>query len=331
MKAEENPALEHIKKLLKDNSIPELEGELAEIPLLRELHEEIKTLREIVYAFSAGDFSPVISIRGIIPGCLKALQAHLRHMVWQVQMVEQGDFTQQIQFMGEFSTAFNKMVRQFDYTLNALQKKEESLLLLQKEGYVHDAGAERYPDTDTRFEYLASHDPLTGILNRRSFIDRAIVELKDAMVMARPCCIVLMDIDHFKIFNDTYGHSAGDDALRHTVQVISIILRKNDFMGRYGGEEFIFLFNGADKDMGLVIAERMREALIANPMTMKAGPVPLSASFGVAMIIDGGNPDEKSYIQNLINNADIALYQAKKTGRNKVVGFTPQDKAPVKL
>jgi diguanylate cyclase (GGDEF)-like protein len=140
-----------------------------------------------------------------------------------------------------------------------------------------------------------------------------------------------MDIDHFKIFNDTYGHSAGDDALRHTVQVISVILRKNDFMGRYGGEEFIFLFNGADKDMGITIAERMREALIANPMTMKAGPVPLSASFGVAMIIDGGDPEEKSYIQNLINNADIALYQAKKTGRNKVVGFTPQDRAPVKL
>jgi diguanylate cyclase (GGDEF)-like protein len=250
-------------------------------------------------------------------------------MIWQVQMVEQGDFTQQIQFMGEFSTAFNKMVRQFDYTLNALKKKEESLLLLQQEGYVHDAAMEGQ-GTDTRFEYLASHDPLTGILNRRSFIDRAIMELKDAAALARSCCIVLMDIDHFKIFNDTYGHPAGDDALRHTVQIISVILRKNDFVGRDGGEEFIFLFNGADRDMGIAIAERMREALIANPVTMKAGPVPLSASFGVAMIIDGGDPEEKSYIQNLINNADIALYQAKQTGRNKVVGFSPQDKAAVK-
>jgi diguanylate cyclase (GGDEF)-like protein len=318
----EIPVLEHIKKLLKDNSIPELEGALAEIPLLGELHEEIKTLREIVYAFSAGDFSPVITIRGIIPGCLKALQAHLRHMIWQVQMVEQGDFTQQIQFMGEFSTAFNKMVRQLDYTLSALKKKEEAFMKLQREGYIHEPLGQAYHDTAPRFEYLASHDPLTGVLNRRSFIERAALELKDAAALATPCCIVLMDIDHFKILNDTYGHSAGDDALRHTVQVISVILRKNDFMGRYGGEEFIFLFNGSDRDMGMAIAERMREALIANPLVMKTGPVALSASFGVAMLVDEGDWEEKGYVQHLINNADIALDQAKKNGRNKVVGFT---------
>jgi diguanylate cyclase (GGDEF)-like protein len=154
------------------------------------------------------------------------------------------------------------------------------------------------------------------------------MELKDAAALTRPCCMVLMDIDHFKIFNDTYGHSAGDDALRHTVQIISVILRKNDFMGRYGGEEFIFLFNGADREMGMAIAERMREALVANPMVLKTGSVSLSASFGVAMIIDEEDREEKGFIQNLINNADIALYQAKKSGRNKVVGFT-QDKASI--
>jgi diguanylate cyclase (GGDEF)-like protein len=100
-------------------------------------------------------------------------------------------------------------------------------------------------------------------------------------------------------------------------------------MGRYGGEEFIFLFNGSDRDMGMLIAERMREALIANPMIMKTGPVSLSASFGVATIIDEGDREEKAYIQNLINNADIALYQAKKSGRNKVIGFT-QDRTSIK-
>jgi diguanylate cyclase (GGDEF)-like protein len=250
-------------------------------------------------------------------------------MIWQVRMVEQGDFTQHIQFMGEFSSAFNKMVLQLDSTLGALKKKEQTLLNLQRERYSSGPAAVS-PDPDTRFEYLASHDPLTGILNRRSFIDRAIRALKDAAVLARPCCMVLMDIDQFKIFNDTYGHSAGDDALRHIVQLISDILRKNDFMGRYGGEEFIFLFNGADRDMGVLIAERMREALIANPAPMPAGLVPLSASFGVAMIVEEGNPEEKNYIQNLINNADRALYQAKKTGGNKVVGFS-QDKASLML
>jgi diguanylate cyclase (GGDEF)-like protein len=319
-------ALEHIKRLLKDNSVPKLEGELAEIPVLRELHGDLTAIREILFAFSQGDLSPAITIRGILPGCLKALQAHLRHMIWQVQVVEQGDFTQRVQFMGEFSTAFNNMVRKLDYTLNVLKKKEETLTALtnnlRNEVDLRNSAVEALQESESRFKFLASHDPLTGALNRRSFIDRAVSDLKVAGERGMPCCLVMMDIDHFKNFNDTHGHLAGDEALRHTVTIMSSTLRKNDFMGRYGGEEFVFLFINADKPTGVSIAERIRASLAASPVHLDIGQISLTASFGVAPA--NGDPEEEGYIQTLINNADIALYHAKETGRNRVVCFDPK-------
>jgi diguanylate cyclase (GGDEF)-like protein len=323
----EYQALEHIRKLLKDNAVPELEGKLAEIPVLGELHHDLKVMREILYAFSMGDLSPAISIRGILPGCLKALQAHLRHMIWQVQMVEQGDFTQRVQFMGEFSIAFNSMVRKLDYTLNMLKKKEKILTAitnnLRNEVDLRNSAVEALQESESRFKFLASHDPLTDALNRRSFIDRAASDLKIAAERTIPCCMAIMDIDHFKNFNDTYGHLAGDEALRHVVQVISGTLRKNDFLGRYGGEEFIFLFLNANKATGISIAERIRELLSANPVRLEIGPVPLTASFGVAPVI-GEDSMKENYIQTLINNADVALYKAKAAGRNRVICFEPE-------
>jgi diguanylate cyclase (GGDEF)-like protein len=325
MEEQEYLALGHIRKLLKDNTVPQPSEELAQIPVLMEIHEDLKAIREVLYAFSRGDLSPDIRARGIIPGCIKALQAHLRHMIWQVQMVEQGDFSQQVQFMGEFSAAFNNMVKQLDSTLRDLKKKEETLTALtenlQQEVSLRNSAVEALQESESRFKYLASHDALTGALNRRSFIERASSELQISMVRKIPCCMVMMDIDHFKIFNDTYGHLAGDEALRHTVKLISSTLRRNDFMGRYGGEEFVLLFGGADLDTGMAIAERVRESLIANPVTLDIGPVPISASFGVSLASDLEHREDKNYVQTLINNADIALYQAKKTGRNRVVYY----------
>jgi diguanylate cyclase (GGDEF)-like protein len=327
MEEQEQQALDHIKKLLKDNAIPEIEGPLAENPLLQEIHTDLKAIREVAYAFSVGDLSPNIKVRGIIPGCLKSLQAHLRHMIWQVKMVEQGDFSQRVQFMGEFSIAFNNMVYQLDTTLSMLKRKEEALTALtnnlRNEVDLRNSAVEALQASESRFKFLASHDPLTGALNRRSFIDRAMAELSVAMERYIPCCMVIMDIDHFKHFNDTYGHLAGDEALRHTVSIMAASLRKPDFMGRYGGEEFIFLFNNADKSTGISIAERIREALAANPVKIDNNLIPLTASFGVAEATSDNGPLEESYIQQLISNADKALYEAKKAGRNRVVFFEP--------
>ncbi|MDR2136164.1 MAG: GGDEF domain-containing protein [Treponema sp.] len=177
-----------------------------------------------------------------------------------------------------------------------------------------------------RFRYLAAHDSLTGAMNRASFMERTGRELSTAQATRTTCGIVMMDIDHFKRFNDTWGHLAGDEALRFVVKVVSAILRKNDFMGRYGGEEFVFFFNGADMETSVTIAERIRETIAANPINLESGPVYISASFGVAVTSpDSAGPIGDEYIGRIINNADMAMYQAKKAGRNRVVAFPEDD------
>jgi diguanylate cyclase (GGDEF)-like protein len=330
MEEKEYPALEYIRKLLRDNTLPPFEGDLVNIPVLKEIHDDLKVIREVMYAFSSGDFSPVITVRGIIPGCMKALQSRLQHLIWQVRMVEQGDFSQKVEFLGEFSSAFNSMTGKLAATLEELKKKEETLSALaeslRSEIDLRNSAMETLRESESQFKYLASHDPLTGAMNRRSFMERAVLELNSAALLKIPCGIIMMDIDHFKKFNDTYGHLAGDEALRHTVRIISSQLRKNDFLGRYGGEEFVFLFSNADKATGLHIAERVREAIQNNPVALEAGPASITASFGVAMA-DLPNHGEHvrmdQYIETIISNADSALYRAKHEGRNRVVCFDP--------
>ncbi|MDR2581170.1 MAG: GGDEF domain-containing protein [Fibromonadaceae bacterium] len=295
--------LEHIQSLLRNKDIPELREELAEDPLLTQIHNELKTIREITLAFSSGDFSSAIGTRGFVSGCLKTLQANLRHLIWQVQMVEKGNFSQEIHFMGAFSTAFNNMVRQLKWSLTEQLKKENSLI--KSEAY---------------FKFLANHDPLTGVYNRRSFFELAEIRLAEAASQSIPCCLALMDIDHFKKFNDTYGHLAGDEALRQIVKTIEACLRKDDFMGRYGGEEFVLFFYNVDETTSLKIVERLRKDVAEHPVYLEKGPASVCASFGVVES-SAENPNDSDYIQKLLSDADSALYTAKETGRNKAIFY----------
>ncbi|MDR1212104.1 MAG: GGDEF domain-containing protein [Spirochaetaceae bacterium] len=316
-------ALEHIIELINHGQLPELGENLKTVPGLSALHEQLVQIREILFAFSSGDLSQTIKSRGFIAGCLKSLQAHLRHMVWQVKQVEQGDFTQRVEFLGEFSDAFNNMVIQLHETLDALQKKEHALEILaanlRNEVSLRNEAMDALKESETRFKYMASHDPLTGALNRRSFLDRALAEFEAAAIRRIPCCLAIMDIDLFKIFNDTYGHLAGDAILQHVVRVISQVLRKSDFMGRYGGEEFIFLFCNSTLETTGHIVERIRETIASSPLAWEGRNLTVTASFGVSVAPEGKIPQDQSFIDRLITIADAALYKAKKDGRNRVV------------
>jgi diguanylate cyclase (GGDEF)-like protein len=227
--------------------------------------------------------------------------------------------------MGEFSAAFNSMVRSLKLSLEILQEKEESLLDINNKLREDVQLMEILKESEARFKFLASHDPLTGILNRSSFIEMAGVELANAENLGVPCCLAMMDIDHFKVFNDTYGHIAGDEALRHVVKTVESGLRKNDFMGRYGGEEFLMFFYGADEKTGMRVVERLRKKLCETPVTMGSGNVTIRASFGV-VTSKSENHQEKGYMQSLINDADTALYAAKMAGRNMVILYNPGQK-----
>ncbi len=327
-------AASHVRALLYSSLAPELPRELAEYQEMRELHAMLTALRSILSHFARGDLSEDIDLRGFIAGSLKALQAHLRHLTWQVRQVELGDFSQRVDFLGEFSVAFNNMIQQLDATLGSLREKEKTLMrltrTLQREVELRSSAVLALRQSESRFKYLAEHDPLTDTLNRRSFLALAPGELEAAAANGIPCCIALLDVDHFKRFNDTHGHLAGDEALRHLVKIASAGLRHVDFMGRYGGEEFIFFFAGADLEQGLRAADRIRRTVADSPVELPEGSVPLSCSLGLCVVLpewQGARND--FYLQAAINAADRALYQAKREGRNRVVAAPVVPLVPV--
>ncbi|SBW03300.1 Response regulator PleD (fragment) [uncultured delta proteobacterium] len=168
---------------------------------------------------------------------------------------------------------------------------------------------------------MAEHDPLTEVCNRRSFYDLAVMELERARKENRPCVLVIFDIDHFKRFNDSYGHLDGDAALRHLTQTVKNELRGPDILGRYGGEEFVLLLPGVDQPTGEAIAERLRLAVATSPVPTKtAGPVTITISMGLVLVPPEGNEERKvSFLERYLGFADNALYAAKESGRNRLM------------
>ncbi|HYN02579.1 MAG TPA: GGDEF domain-containing protein, partial [Vicinamibacteria bacterium] len=126
--------------------------------------------------------------------------------------------------------------------------------------------------------------------------------------------LILLDLDHFKKLNDTYGHPAGDEALRATARVLTQHLRKGDQAARYGGEEFVVILPGSDEERSMGAAERLRSALQKHRFVFEGARIPLTASFGVAIWPGDGKEPEA-----LLSSSDRALYAAKQTGRNRVV------------
>ncbi|MDX5444881.1 MAG: PAS domain-containing protein [Zoogloeaceae bacterium] len=174
---------------------------------------------------------------------------------------------------------------------------------------------------ESALETLAATDPLTGLPNRRSFmerLDRAWLEARQ-----RPAgdgAVLMLDIDHFKSVNDTWGHAVGDEVLQHVANVIRQSLRRHDVPGRLGGEEFAALLPDATLENARLLAERVRERLEREPARTSAGEVGVTISIGVAHF-DG------SSVRQVLERADEALYEAKSGGRNRVclAGGAPQE------
>jgi diguanylate cyclase (GGDEF)-like protein len=163
---------------------------------------------------------------------------------------------------------------------------------------------------DLRFQ--ATHDVLTGIWNRRAVLDLLHREIERANRLRGSVGVLLLDLDHFKKINDTYGHLTGDAVLKETAQRISQVVRSYDFVGRYGGEEFLVLLPGCDKEQAEQSGERIRLAVQANPIVAGGFEISVTASIG-ATATEGGAETEVLAI------ADAALYEAKSAGRNRTV------------
>ena len=166
---------------------------------------------------------------------------------------------------------------------------------------------------------IASIDPLTGALNRRSFSERAAAELRRAARVDGPASVLMLDADHFKAVNDRYGHAGGDAVLCALVQAVGETLRPTDLLGRLGGEEFAVLLPDADLEGARAVAERIRERIADLRVPDPAGAIAFTVSIGAAVC-----ESEARSIQPTLDRADAALYQAKAQGRNRVVTAVPQ-------
>lgn len=449
MNSELDRACALLREILTAKTPPELPAGLATGAELARLHAELLELRRFVMAIASGDLSISTSLKGYTAGALKTLQANLKHMTWQTQMIASGDFSQRLEFMGEFSKAFNAMTARLEESLRTIRENEEELnrinsglqLEIERREHAQAALAEREAhyrnltetmkdvvwilDAETlRFTYVspsiqlmrgytpeeimghalgtavapedaerlaqtirdnrekflsgvlgsdeyqtseieqlckdgtsvwteviaryvkndktgavevhgvtrdiserkalrlelerqAATDSLTGIANRRHFLNTAQKEIERCKRHGGPLSLLMLDIDHFKDVNDTFGHATGDRALQAIARTCGMELRSTDLCGRIGGEEFALLLVETNLKKACSVAERIVTQVEAIELFTENGqPVHLTTSIGVAEY----RPQSET-LSDLMVRADQALYKAKNTGRNRFECF----------
>lgn len=170
-----------------------------------------------------------------------------------------------------------------------------------------------------QLQHLLSHDALTGVLSRRALFEQAFQEVRRTQRTQRPFSVMVMDLDHFKDINDTYGHLMGDRVLRDFATRVQQALRQTDLIGRYGGEEFVAVLPETDSTTARLVAER-----ILRHRSTHDEAVPVTVSIGV-VTSKTLKPDQSAHdiLESLILQADHALYQAKATGRDRIVVADP--------
>ena len=297
---------------------PELPEELSGIEGLKELYADMLSLRGCLVALSRGDLSRPLDARGFLPGVVKELQAGLKHLTWQTQRIARGDFSQRVDFMGEFSGAFNAMVDHLHMSVKALNKANRDLLEEIEERKTVEAALR---ESEERFRRLSITDPLTGLYNRRHFFEMAEKETERAHRYGGGFSLCIYDIDSFKAVNDAHGHEVGDIALKAVAETSLETVRHLDVVARYGGEEFVVAFPETGLPEARIISERIRKAIEAMPVPCGDGVLRVTASFGVATFDPGfavGSTTYAESLQALIRRADEALYRAKNSGKNRV-------------
>jgi len=203
-------------------------------------------------------------------------------------------------------------------------RKLVTLLVSSLRAYAYIAALEKLnQELEARVEMrtaelsrLAMIDPLTGAGNRRHLEQRAAMEIRETQRKPAPLGLIMFDIDHFKRVNDQEGHAAGDIVLQRVVDRVKSELRPSDFLARIGGEEFVVLLPEEDGAGAVVVAERLRAAIAAEPIVVGSNGVAVTSSFGVTEL------QGEQTLDAPLQRADKALYQAKEAGRNRVMPYT---------
>lgn len=203
----------------------------------------------------------------------------------------------------------NRVLLQVQRELRALndQLREQSQQIIEQQRKLEDANAQLHS--------LATHDGLTGLKNHRAFKEKLGEELERTARYGQPLSLLLLDVDSFKGYNDSFGHPCGDEVLVSLGQLLKDNSRTADFAARYGGEEFAVLLPNTDKKWAIFMAERLRTSVEHTNWPNRA----ITASFGAATFHEPAHRNEAG--AELIQAADRALYQSKRTGRNRVTHF----------
>lgn len=206
------------------------------------------------------------------------------------------------------------VVEQLQVSSRDVTDKRENVQRLEEKERELQAHKRELEQKNRQLKALADTDALTGLKNRRAFEDRLEQELARARRHGHPLSLVLLDIDHFKSYNDSYGHPKGDDVLRQVGRLLSRMMRDTDFAARYGGEEFAILLSQTDRGGAKQVAERLRKGIEDAAWEER----PITASLGVASLAAGMDT-----VPELIEHADRALYRSKEAGRNRVSVANP--------
>lgn len=240
------------------------------------LLEQLAILQHFAVTLADGDLGQEVPPRCHLLDPLKQLQSHLRHLTWQAQQIAAGDLDHQVDFLGDFSEAFNRMI--------------------------HGLREKRIAEENVR--YLSQHDALTGLYNR-TFFNEEISGLCPAQQF--PLSLLIADVDGLKAVNDRHGHSAGDLLIQKAARVLEHGVRIEDAVVRLGGDEFAVILHRTDQAGAQAIVVRIRETL---KEYNRREPAPLlSLSLGVAT---AHGPDQ---IEEALRLADEAMYREKSAGK----------------
>lgn len=192
-----------------------------------------------------------------------------------------------------------------------LEKLKENILTMGKElhNYIIELNRQMLKLSEENYK-----DPLLEILNRRALVRVGNTEIEKAKIRGIPFSVIVLDLDNFKQINDRYGHNAGDEVLKDFVEVVKNVISSRDLFFRLGGEEFLIMLPGADREKAVEIGEQIRREVEKRYVEIGGKKIRYTVSIGVAQM--GENDD----IYSVISKADDNLYQAKREGRNKVVG-----------
>jgi diguanylate cyclase (GGDEF)-like protein len=218
---------------------------------------------------------------------------------------------QLIQQLGQFKAQSDSLLREKDTIVNELI---ESKKLLEK----YSNNLEEMVEQRTEIlKWLSITDPLTGLYNRRYFIEQIELEFKRAKRYNRDLSLLMLDIDHFKLVNDNYGHQVGDIVLRKISSIIINQLRDSDLAFRYGGEEFMVILPETKADDAINVAKRMKEEIMDSEHVYRNLNFKVTASIGIVSIKDMLSKFET--VDDIIKKVDDNLYKAKNSGRNTII------------